>query len=119
MLEDSHFAILSDYLTISEFEQDQEIYQMNDERKNFYILIRGKVKLTKKSDEGTTNWQWALDAYQSLIKWKEQEFDRKVDEAMQGQLTKVKLSESTVQHHLQTTDQPERPLTSSNITNDN
>lgn len=94
MLEDRHLTMITDDMTISQYKEGQEIYQIDgtENRKRFFIVVRGKVQLTRKNTEGIQNWRWALNVYKSLQKWKEQEFDKKVEKAMHVQLVKVRLS---------------------------
>ena len=59
-------------------------------------MIRGRVKLVSKNEHAITRWDWALEIYHSLLKWKTEEFDKKVEQAMSDQLVKVKLSTNIV-----------------------
>lgn len=38
-----HYMSFTDFMTVKEFEQGQEIYGLNDTQKRNYIVIRGKV----------------------------------------------------------------------------
>ena len=57
--------------------------------------MRGEVKLTKKN-ESIDKWQWAYNLYQSLITWKEKQFDQKVEKAMKMHLIKLKMQSSMI-----------------------
>ena len=57
--------------------------------------MRGEVKLTKKN-ESIDKWQWAYNLYQSLITWKEKQFNQKVEKAMKMHLIKLKMQSSMI-----------------------
>ena len=88
--------LLTNYLSVQEYKEGKEIYSINEDKQYFHIVIRGKVKLSKKNQDNIANWDWALSVYRSLLLWKEQEFDKKVNQAMQSQLIRVKLTTNVV-----------------------
>lgn len=61
-----------------------------------HIVIKGRVGLMERNAE-IGNWEWASNVYQSLRKWKREEFDKKVQAAMQIELVKIKLSTDATQ----------------------
>ena len=83
-LKDSDYLLLTNYLSVQEYKEGKEIYSINEDKQYFHIVIRGKVKLSKKNQDNIANWDWALSVYRSLLLWKEQEFDKKVNQAMQS-----------------------------------
>ena len=77
-------------MTVKEYDAGESIYDFKEHRKGLFIVIRGKVQLTQKNKEDIPNWQWAIDAYQSLCQWK-QKFDQRVEDTMNEQLVRVKI----------------------------
>lgn len=58
---------ITDLMYLKRVQADKEVYQVEEtDQPSFYIVIRGKVQLFKKNEEGIPNWQWALNVYQSL-----------------------------------------------------
>ena len=97
ILEDNHLSMITDFMSLQYLKKEEEIYHFSDEHKYFYIIIRGGVKLVRKNTDGIQNWEWAHSIYKSLKKWKQEEFDKKVEQAMHDQLVNIKLQSNVFQ----------------------
>ena len=62
-------------------EPGQHIQEYGDSDKKLYILLNGAVSVFERND-GIINWEWAIDVYNSLRKWKKNVFDKKVKTSM-------------------------------------
>ena len=77
-------------LTYAEYEDGEVIYHEGDEPKNVYMILKGSVANSQKNPR-IDSWDWAYSNYEALMKWKKNEFDRKVSKIKQLNSIKSKL----------------------------
>ena len=62
-------------------EADQTLFKEGDPAEKFYLILEGSVSVVIKN-QIIDQWEWARTVYTALKKWKENEFDTRVETAM-------------------------------------
>ena len=59
----------------------------NDDK--FYIILTGSVNVLSRNPL-IDQWNWAMSVYNTLLEWKEKEFDKRVSKSMNFNFKKYK-----------------------------
>ena len=83
-IDPSGFREIAMSLKLKEVEKGKSIQNYGDSSRRIYILLDGSVSIFVKN-KTIPDWEWAIDVYNALKKWKKNVFDKKVRMAMRLQ----------------------------------
>jgi hypothetical protein len=73
-LTQNDFLLLAKRMKYKEYERDAYVYNLDESADHFYIVLSGEVREEMRNPQ-IESWDWAMNAFQSLISWKCNVFD--------------------------------------------